>query len=355
MGERQPKIRQKTSGGWYIRWGGRDRYLSMDRNKAERLLLDPDCPNSLVAWRRWRDQRETARSARSSRRVAEIAELMLENYRTAGRDDGYLRRHLRRFLNLWGTTPIAEICSPDLARGVYQPPIVGILTDLQDDLKRMGLASKTINHDVGAVKTMFRWAARKGYAPSVPFDLVRTLPTSPGDPVELEPRAIRLLVRAVERVEPELARHWSINYLTMCRPSETIRIVAVAAGLRDGLAPADAGGAWSPIVRDGTRVAGGRLLELFEHKTAHHAQRRRVIVTDECRRHIESARPRWSRLDSYSAFSRRHGVAPSWLRDSAANHLRSGGVAEADVDLLLGHARDAELGFLFVSGGFTLP
>ncbi len=388
---RIPQIRKKgATGGFFVRWGGKDRYLSTDFATAERLYLDPESthPASLVNYRRWLATRQAPADPRARSgpdepaapvTVADLAARMLEEYdaqRRRADPAGYFRRHLVRWLNAAGHVPLREITRVDTRRS-YLPPAIALARALADDMRALNLSPKTINHDLTAIKRLFAWGAERGLVPELPWRALRKLPTRRGEPVVWTPAAIRAQIdRALalggdaSRVGPWLA----VNYLTACRPSEVVTLVNLVCGWPDttpGAAPGSirrrrsaprgpgvpglgrlvALGADGQAVPAAAQPTDPVLAELRVHKNdwrddsgESEPLTRRLIVTPQARRWLEVCRPAWATLDGYSSAARDAGLElrPSHCRDSAASHLRHAGADLADTALVLGHAHRGE-------------
>ena len=115
-------MRRKTNGAWFVHWGGKDHYLSKNRDQAELFWFDPNSrhPGSRVAWLRWRTARRhaleaTDLSASRPMLVVDVARELLEHYERAGRPGAahYFRTHLARFLRAMGTQPLLWMAAAD--------------------------------------------------------------------------------------------------------------------------------------------------------------------------------------------------------------------------------------------------
>ena len=365
-------MRQKTNGAWFVHWGGKDHYLSKNRDQAELFWFDPSSrhPGSRLAWLRWRTARQHALEATdlataTSRLVIDVAAELLDHYAQAGRANAlaYFRTHLARFTTIHGEARLLDLAAPAPERGVFRPPVVPLLEVHKAEYGR-DLAARTINHDLTAIKRLFNFAADRGYCPVVNWRPVRRLPVPPPDPEELAPRVLFRLMRIIHRREPLLLPYLALNYLCLARPSEVVELVcSVHPPERTELPrghhrrrPArerDAAerGRYMPVIDEQGRVVHPRgLFALRRHKhswrpgeTAGPAPRL-LVLTDQALAWLDLAVPVWSTLDSYSSACARacSGFGPRMLRDSAASHLRARGVGLEGVQTLLGHVIKGE-------------
>lgn len=344
---REPAIRQKNTGGYFVRWGGRDFYLSVDRAEAQRLFTAKDSshPGSFSAWRAWKAHRQLhsarARSAAGRHLLLIDAErLMHRSYLDDGRADTarFWRSGLARFIKVHGEASMVDFSSPDPVRGRYAAPIVAFLNAYRTDMSRPHkhrLANRTINHELGAVKRLFNWTAEQGLCPEVNWRGVKRLPASRGIPEVLSTERIGAMIAAAGAVDPRLVPWLALGYLTVGRVSEIPRLVSRR-------------GEFQPVLDARGRLVCDRgLFALSVHKNSWRgdsAFARHMLLTDEALEWLDLARPFWSGLDSFSATAIDAGFArgPHVLRDSAASHLRLRGVPLADVDVLLGHVQSGE-------------
>lgn len=312
MGMQPPKLSyHRSTGQYFVKWGGKNRYLGKDRAAAqEKYLTDP--VDGLPAWTEWRADRNTKRlpPLKSMRKtVIDVAEEFVARKGLEGgpaRQYGY-RKHLNRFLWLYARVPIDEI----------QPRQLEILkTDMM--MGKLGghkFSPKTINHDLAAIKSLLIYAERMNYRPPFPTRAVQPLPTGEPPDVSYDPSEVgQMLMDAPAFLAPWLA----VCYFCLCRPSEAVTLI-------------NKRGEWEePGV---FRCRGGKM----SWKTA---RDRRIVVSDPARYWLDRAEPRYSRLDTFSeavrtAFGKGRGAKR--LQKSAAKHLHLAGVARADIDLLLGH------------------
>jgi integrase len=382
--EREPRPRQKSNGAWFVRWGGKDHYLSTNALEAQRLWLDPMSrhPGARVAWLRWRTARRHAvesadLTAGPPRLVVDVARELLEEYQAAGRAQAahYFRTHLARFVNMHGEAQLLALAVPAPERGVYQAPIVRLLEAHKIDFSQPsagGYSPRTINHDLTAIKRLFNFAADRGLCPTIHWRAVRRLPVPAPEPEELSPRVLFRVMRRIHRREPLLLPYLALNYLTLARPSEVVELVCSVhppehAKMPEGhhrrkpAARRDPSqrGRFMPVIDEQGRVVHPRgLFALRRHKNAWRPgdaggggggggggpPPRLLVLTDQALAWLELAVPVWSTLDSYSAACSRAlpGFGARMLRDSAASHLRSRGVGLEGVQILLGHVTRGE-------------
>lgn len=345
-----PTLRQHSTGVWFVRWGGRDHYFSLDRSASERAYTDPgsDHHGSLLRWAEWRAATLAARAVRGGRGAGgaggarpsvyliDIEEQFLAEYEAEGRRDTalYFRKHLSRFMGTLG-----RLRADEVSLGVLRAWRTDLMTRLNTG--EGGLSARTIAHDIGAVKTMLKWAAENELAPPLALSAIKK-PKAPPPAFErlTRERVLGIIARA-EMTDAGLAAHLALTYLCVMRPSETLRVIAGR-------------GRFDPVTMPDGSVHARGVFVLPEHKTTRRVSfPRHVIFSDEALRWFDSVRPRWSRLDGFSARSVSIvGCGPKLLQKAACWHLQLAGVAEEDIDLIQGHAgpgvrrhyRRAELG-----------
>jgi len=298
MNDRTPQLRRHKTGVWFCRWAGKDHYFSRNRGEAQPLYLA-----SLKEWADWRAARTASRMpplAHGSMPVVEVAELFLrakelERGRAARE---YYRKHIKRFLHAYG--PLRS----DVVKAQH-------IQGIKEDMLRQGLMPKTANHDVGAIKTMLRWAMRFEYMPQVNLDGVSKVPLPPPKPKGIPLAAVLDLIDAADAT---MAPWLALNYLCLMRPSEVIRVAC----------------------KQGEWIEEG-VYEIDSKVGMRTGMRRQVVFSSEAMEWFDGITPRWSRLDSYSQAVRDLGRGgPGRLRHSAATHLHRAGASRADVSILLG-------------------
>lgn len=396
MSPRQPQLRQKSNGAWFVRWNRRDHYLSTDQTTARALFLEEDSthPGSLAAWRRWRASRDaqpTLAAARAARRthggsgaparptmtLAEAADRMVADYTAAGRDGAarFWRGQLDRFIEIHGAAKLRELTTADERRGRFQPPIVTFLINYRTDmlaaiadaqrtiargkpLEHKPLSPASINHDLKAVKRLIGWCHDQGLCRAVNWRSVRRVPEPPPTPQPIPHAELKRTLNALLKHDPDatppptphlngrrLAPWLALAYLTGVRAGELVQLVGsvtITSARTLELATIDAAVARvSPVQLQGRTLDRFGSVELIRHKTAWREHQRFVLLTPEARWWLARCRPYWKTPDGLNGACEALGVAGwcSRLRDTAASDLRAAGVAEADVDRFLGHAQ----------------
>ena len=340
MSHSVPTLRQHTRGYWFVRWGGKDHYLSANKATAKMLFEDPsgEHPGSLVRWLADRELKARMKRAKQSqdRFVVDVAEEFLEHYLRDGRVQPmkYHRKHLTRFLSVLGTVKIHQIDVPALIAW-------------RDDLMRLDLAPKTLAHDIGAVKTFFNWASENQHGPMLNLKAIKKPFIPPPVVKRLTFQQVASMVRTAYASDPNLAAHIALNYLCLMRPSEVIRFV-------------NGEGHFNPVVitrrgrvvykNDAELVEPRGVFQLDRSKTERRSSYpRTVVVTDQALAWLSIARPVFTHesptraLDKYSKAVRKvcGPGGPKILQKSAVWHLQLAGVEEGETDQLLGHGPSA--------------
>ena len=299
MNVRTPQFSKHPTGQWFAKWGGKFHYFGTDQAAARNKYIA-----SLQEWSAWKSQREARKAAPEMATLCiDLYESFLQ-YKGLELGDGtqaYYRKHLKRFLAIFGGFQADGFKPLDLHK-------------LKEHMLHKKFAPKTINHDLTAVRVMFNWASGLEYVPAVNFSAVKNLPLGPPPDKTLPFEEVHKMVHdSPEHMGPWLA----INYLCLMRPSEVVRVVG---GQGEWVEPG--------VFRVQSKT--GKITR----------QHRHVLFSDRALHWLERCAPQWKRLDSYSSAvcsACDHG--PGVLRHTAASHLhKNHGTTREDVDLLLGHA-----------------
>jgi len=300
---RPPKLSfHKHRKTYFIKWGGHFHWLGKDRALAERLYLE-DATKGLPAWTKWKISRE--RATPRPHAVPIVAELLLRFFDAKATEGGpgtlrFYKGSLARFGRRYGRWP-ADSVTPF------------VLQTFKDNLLRLGLARKTVNHEIAAVKTAYLWGSDLLLIPPANFRGVRSLPLPPPEPKGYTLTEVREMLK---RVDADLAAWIALAWLTAARPSEVVRVV-------------NGEGQWAEA--GVYRLPGKTTLRSGHFR--HLAFSERALLV------LQSCRPRWRRPGSWSWAMRRvlGPGGPHPLRHGAATHLIRAGVTRAQVDLILGH------------------
>lgn len=337
--------REPTRGFWYALWGGRMFTFGSHESEARRRFYDADSdhPGALHRWMAHQtaiSRRRDARPTVTPPLILELVTAFLDDYAAGGRDEAerYHRKHLTRFLTVLGAMR-ADLIDE------------AALVAFRSDLVRLKLSPKTIAHDLGAVKTMWRWACLRHPKESVPRLELSLVKAPVQDAPTPHPVSRDVLLGMIARATSDdalLGECLRMQYLCLMRPTEVVRVLRGEGRFEPLTVPPHVTGAGA-----GNVVERGLLV--LASKVRHRTGLPRVIPLSErallsvervqglasARRELRRSgkrAPLWVRLDSFSSAVRSStGHAPHVVRDTAASDLHALGVAWADIDLLLGH------------------
>lgn len=297
---RVPTLRKHKTGQWFVRWGGRDRYLGVDKKKAESAYLD-----ELDDWRHWVEDKRRRREVvnQITPTIAEVVDEFLKAKRIeVGHNCGeYYRRHLKRFVNRYGEL------DADLVRPMH-------LNQHKLWMIQQRFKPRTINHDLCSIRILYNWASGIELVPPISLAGVKNVPVGP---VAIDHPKRWQVIRYIKRAPANVAPWMAINYLALLRPSEVVRVVRGE-------------GKW---VEDGVfRLDRGKMDKRVAFK-------RHCVFSPAALAWLAKCRPYWSRQDSYSNVVRNCcPIGPKMLQKCAAHHLAVVyGVDRDDLELLLGH------------------
>jgi integrase len=299
MARQPPKLRRHVRGQFLVHWAGQDHWLGTDEKLANERHVD-----EIAKWAEWQQQVRQSRAARPKRgmSVQAIAESFFRTRLAEGGPERlrFYRTHTKRFLAAYST-----------ARADCVRPVM--LQRLKDAMLASGLAPRTINHDIQAVKTLFQWGMDLELIPAVNLHGIRKLPLPEPQDKSWTPAYVRAFVLGCE--DENLRAHLAINYLCALRPKEVCRIMRGE-------------GRWEQ-----------RGILLIPNKVGWKTRvSRRVLFSAEAFGWLRKCAPQWTRSDSYyHAVIDCREAGPHRLRHSAAAHLNARGVPREDVDAILGH------------------
>ncbi len=321
-----PKLRRHATGVYFCQFAGERRYFSINLEESER-----EYRAALREWTAWQDELARDR-AKTTHRVIDIIREYLASRKTDASEDQWrwCRSHLGRLGRTWGGLP-ADAFNARLLQAMKADMLTVPRKSTKDKAAPRRLAAKTINHDLRAIKSLFRWASDMGYCREVNLRAVKMLPLpqlqrKTATPAEVA-RVINLALgreighhpKTLERLKPnpEIAPWLAVNYLAALRPSEVVRLV-------------HGEGVW----------IGEGLFQPRYSKTFKDGRHPRVyVLSPEALLWLRHARPLWSDMKAYGSAARR-AVGPGWphpLRHSAAAHLSAAGVDRAEIESALGH------------------
>lgn len=332
---RRPTLRlKKATGVYFARWGGKDHYFTKDQTTSRSLFESPTSthPGSLRAWESWSAAR--AGATPGSMPLVDVSYAMLGEYEQAGRREASrsFRKHLRRFMSQWGAWTIG-ILVPDRPSDRGPDPIVVAVNALIDDMRRAGFSEHTIKNDVVSIKRLINWSSANGYCREISWRAVRRLRLSPSLPAGITHEQMRSLMSRLHSGGHTDAACWcALQYLTVARPSTVVELVHGRGEFRD--------------IHDGSGavIAERAIFSPHHAKSTWRSRRTYVVLSASARSWLSCVRPRWNRLDTYSAGFRRAargmpvGFGPKEVQKAGCSHLRYAGVSLSEVDALQGHA-----------------
>lgn len=309
FGMHPPKLSHNaTRDVYYLKFGGQKVYLAKgDRAKAEAAYAD----FLATTW-----VHERAKALHGPLAVGTLAALEKGYLAFVEAELGRERRkdyavHLDRILRRTDRGgAIRDTWSPEM---VTAQALYAIQTSMRSEY-----SARTINHSTKALARMLRWGHKQGIVSSLPDLRISGLRVPAPQPRAPEPSVVRALIAQAESADPRLAPWLALNYLSLMRPSEIVRL---------------AKGEAEPLGDTGVWVMHGKT-------TARTGQGRHVLLTPEARRDwLPRLEPHWSHWRAYS--TRTLAVlgpgGPRRLRAWGATHLRRAGVELALVRAALGH------------------
>lgn len=311
MAHKTPRFTQLADGRWITRWGGKRHYFGRDHSQAVKQYA-----KSLEDWAAWNDRKTRAIHSASSKRilVKDLARQFLDTkYADGGVDlERYYSKSLRKFLNVYAKAYADDIKVSHLHQFKQALQQMEYKRGKKGEYRKF--KPKTINHEIIAIRSMLAWGMSLDYIPTVNLAGCKTVPLGPPPDKTFPYKKVKQAITDTDSpVKPWLA----VNYLTMARPIEMIRIV----------------------LDQGTWV-DEHVYRLDIHKNFRRTSMpRHIVFSGEALKWLKLCQPVWSRLDSYSQAVRKVFSlgGPHRLRHSAASHLLAKGVTRAEVDLLLGH------------------
>lgn len=307
MNEKNPSFRQHKTGVWFTKWGGQNKYFSLDREESRVRYL-----RSIAEWAEWRQARNLTRfpPMKKTHLVAGLVSKFLDLKELEGGKSrrSFYANHLRRFDHAYGPARGDRIRASDLQA-------------LKEDMTKGGYGPKTINHDLSAIKSLFLWASGMELIPAVNLRFAKGVSLPPTHNKAMAIREVETFLNS----SPRHIRPWlAVSYFAMLRPSEIVRVV-------------NRQGEWEQPY----------LFRLHKGKVDSRSQEfRRIVFSPNALKWLAKCEPRWTRQDSYYRAVERSFVddgkaawpgGPHPLRHSAATHLSQKGASRSDIDLLLGH------------------
>ena len=311
---RVPKLRQHRSGHYFVHYAGKDHYLGLDKREAEAKYHE-----HLRDWSDWwKEKRAVREKGRGRGRVlvGEVAKAFLESKQKELTKDGvyHYEKSLAHFLDIYSKQDVNWIRPKHL-------------NSAKSDMLYKGRAPRTINHMLNSVRTLMRWAGAMDYV-SIPIDF-SVIPNVALGPVAHNHASPEVIRSAIAKAPGQLQAIMAVQYLSLCRPSEILRLVNEEGNFSE----------------TGVFVASRGKMDRRV------AMPRTILLSDEALAWLKCTTPRhYVLLSSYSAAMRgkKHGKyreseegpfppGPKVLQKSAAQHLVMKGVPVADIELLLGH------------------
>jgi integrase len=197
--------------------------------KYSKRWVVPTEQEAIKLYAAWLDEWETHEHIRNPRTttVTTVADLCVVyheyaqvTYRKRGKPTSYvfnIKGALQSLINLYGDLPAHELTPPMLAR-VRDSMIVND--------KGQTLARKTVNFRVTCIRSMYRWAADKGYVSAeVAVGLKNTLELAKGRSRAKEGKGVRqvhtdIFDQTIEHLPPVLQAMAKLQLATGCRPDE---------------------------------------------------------------------------------------------------------------------------------------
>lgn len=301
-----PKLsHRKKRDYWCVVYRGKETYLGKDesesREKYFRWISEVwSADQSLLA-----EHRRKKASAQHAISVSDLRERFLasveaERQNRMVRDYRYCLNHLSPLDN----TP---------AQSIRPVTLEGIKRSLADK----NLKPTTINHIIGATKTMLRWAARHDLVEPVDLSSVRQVRVAKKVLKVPGIEAVQASLTEAQQKDPRLEPWIALNYLAAMRPSEVARMAAGEYEWYDhGIAVMQGKSTWK---RDELRY---------------------ILLSEEALVWLPLLQPHWQTWESYSKRVSKMTKLPGprVLRSWAASHLRRIGVGRGDIERALGHS-----------------
>ena len=301
MNRKPPSLRKHKTGQWFCRWAGKDHYFGMARAVAKAKYL-----GNLKQWAEWRAERDSQRPPVQILRGPIMFSELVESFLRQKENEGgparrrYYHNHLKRAVDVFANHQASEIRT-------------GALNAFKQGLiATKSYGPKTIQHDLGCVKSVLQWGSSLELIPAVNLSAVKAPVLAPTSSKAYSREQVWTFVSRAGEVGPLLV----LQYLGLMRPSEVPRLVFGE-------------GEWE-------RPFLYRMQSKNQWRTR---EPRLVVVTEPARLWLKRCPRRWHHPSSYyhAAVGAVPGMTPHRLRHSAATHLEQEGVPRADIDALLGH------------------